>query len=172
MKISIGCDHIVTDIKNHIGKYLESKGHEVIDNGTYDHERTHYPIYGKKTAAKVVNKEADLGIVICGTGVGITTSATKIKGIRATLVRDVETVRYAREELNVNVIGIGGRICGVGLIENIIDVFLETKYKETPENKALIEKIDAMIEDNEQANDETMFDEFIEKWNNGGYPAE
>jgi len=172
MKISIGCDHIVTDVKNHIVKFLKSKGHEVIDNGTYDNERTHYPIYGKKTAERVINKEADLGIVICGTGVGITCSTAKIKGIRSSLVRDVETARYAKKELNSNMLGLGGRICGLGLIENIIDVFLETKYVETEENKALIEKIDSMIEENGQVSDERLFDEFIIKWNTGDYPVE
>lgn len=172
MKISIGCDHIVTNIKNHVVTYLESKGHKVIDNGTYDHERTHYPIYGKKTAAKVINKEADFGIVICGTGVGITSSAAKIKGIRSTLARDVETARYARKELNANMLGLGGRICGLGLIENIIDVFLETEYVETEENKALIKKIDEIMEENNQENDDALFDEFIVKWNKGGYPTE
>ncbi|MBW4829235.1 MAG: galactose-6-phosphate isomerase subunit LacB [Clostridiaceae bacterium] len=169
MKISIGCDHIVTDIKNHIVKYLEDKGHEVIDNGTYDNVRTHYPIYGKKTAKKVVNKEADLGIVICGTGVGITTSANKIKGIRAALVRDVSTAKYAKEELNANVIGIGGRITGIGLMEEIIDTFISTKYKETEENKELIKSIDDMIEDGSYVNDEHLFDDLLEKWDKGYY---
>ena len=169
MKISIGCDHIVTDIKNHVVKYLKEKGHEVIDNGTYDYERTHYPIYGKKTAEKVVNNEADIGIVICGTGVGITTSAVKVKGARATLVRDVETARYAKEHLNANILGLGGRICGIGLLENIIDVFLETEYQETEESKELIRKLDSMSSEN-GLGDEAYFDEFLEKWNNGGYP--
>lgn len=168
MKISIGCDHIVTDIKNHLISYLEAKGHQVIDNGTYDEERTHYPIYGKKTSEKVVRKEADLGIVLCGTGVGITASATKVKGARAALVRDVETARYARESLNANIIGVGGRICGIGLIENIIDVFLETEYIETTENNLLIETMDSMCNE-ASVGDEHLFNEFLEKWNSGGY---
>ncbi|RSK28794.1 galactose-6-phosphate isomerase subunit LacB [Bacillus sp. HMF5848] len=168
MKISIGCDHIVTDIKNHIIKYLKDKGYEVIDNGTYDYERTHYPIYGKKTAEKVVSQEADLGIVICGTGVGITVSADKVKGARAALVRDVESARYAKECLNANIIGVGGRICGIGVIENIVDVFLETEFRATPENLAVIKQIDSLIEDVPSTGDD-FFSEFLEKWNNGGY---
>ena len=169
MIISVGCDHIVTDIKNKIVEYLKLKGHEVIDNGTYDHIRTHYPIYGKLTAEKVVNKEADLGIVICGTGVGITNSAAKIKGARVALVRDVETARYSREQLGINILGLGGRITGLGLIENIIDVFLDTEVNPTEENKKLIEKIDNMIEKDYANGDEHYFDEFLEKWDRGEY---
>jgi len=169
MKISIGCDHIVMDIKNHVIKFLEDKGHEVIDNGTYDFERTHYPIYGKKTAAKVVNEEADFGIVICGTGVGITISANKVKGTRAALVRDIATAKYAREELNANVIGVGGRIIGIGLIEEIVDTFISTEYKETEENKKLIEAMDEMIEDDSYINDAHLFDDLLDKWDKGYY---
>lgn len=172
MKISIGCDHIVTEIKDNVVKYLQDKGHEVIDNGTYDKVRTHYPIYGKKTAAKVVSGEADLGIVICGTGVGISVSSDKVKGARTALVGNVESARFARETLNANILGMGGRITGAGLMENIIDVFLATEYKKTAENERLIEKIDAIAIDEAQVKDEHLFDEFIEKWDQGGYPAE
>ena len=169
MIISVGCDHIVTEVKDSVVEYLESKGHEVIDNGTYDKVRTHYPIYGKKTAEKVVNGEADLGIVICGTGVGITNSSAKIKGARVALVRDVETARYSKENLDINILGFGGRITGLGLMENIIDVFLETKFNPTEENIAMVEKLNNMIEKDYANGDEHYFDEFMDKWDRGEY---
>ena len=169
MIISVGCDHIVTEVKDSVVEYLESKGHEVIDNGTYDKVRTHYPIYGKKTAEKVVNGEADLGVVICGTGVGITNSATKIKGARVALVRDVETARYSKENLDINILGFGGRITGLGLMENIIDVFLETNFNPTEENIAMVEKLNNMIEKDYANGDEHYFDEFMDKWDRGEY---
>ncbi|WP_026882570.1 galactose-6-phosphate isomerase subunit LacB [Clostridium akagii] len=173
MIISIGCDHIVPDIKMRISAYLKSKGHTVIDNGTYDFVRTHYPIFGKKAAEKVASKEADLGVLLCGTGVGISSSANKVKGIRAALVRDVSTAKYAKEYLNANVIAVGGRITGIGLIENIIDAFLDAKYIKTPENEKIIKKIDSLIvNDKDQFGNEHFFDEFIEKWDKGGYPKE
>ncbi|URZ08048.1 galactose-6-phosphate isomerase subunit LacB [Clostridium felsineum] len=173
MIISIGSDHIVPDIKMKISEYLKSKGHTVIDNGTYDFVRTHYPIFGKKAAEKVASGEADLGVILCGTGVGISNSANKVKGIRAALVRDVTTARYAKEYLNANVIAVGGRITGIGLIENIIDAFLEAQYQPTKENEEIIKGIDSLIKNDEgQFRNEHFFDEFIEKWDNGGYPKE
>lgn len=169
MKISIGCDHIVTEIKDHLVNYITEKGHEVIDNGTYDKERTHYPIYGKKTAEKISIGEADLGIVVCGTGVGISVSANKVKGIRAALVRDIETARYAKKHLNANILAIGGRIAGLGVIEQAIDTFLETEYEETKESKEIIEKIESIPMNEDLIGDEHYFDEFVEKWNDSGY---
>jgi galactose-6-phosphate isomerase len=169
MKISIGCDHIVTDIKNEVVKYLKEKGHEVFDEGTYDSERTHYPIYGRKVGVRLLNKEADFGIVICGTGVGISNAASKVPGVRLTLVRDVLTAKTAREKLNANVLGLGGRITGIGLMQNIIDEFLTAEYKAEKENEKLIERINNLKKENEEIKKESFFDEFIEKWDSGYY---
>ncbi len=169
MKVAIGCDHIVTDIKNHIIEYLENKGFTCIDCGTYDHERTHYPIYGKRVAEKVVLKEADCGIVLCGTGVGITNAAQKIKGTRVALVGDVECARYAKEQLNCNILGVGGRVSGMGMIEDILDVYFQTDYNPTDENRKLVEKIDSLITSTNGIGDASFFDEFIDRWNQGMY---
>lgn len=169
MRISIGCDHIVTDTKNELVKYLREKGHEVFDEGTYDFERTHYPIYARKVGVRLLNKEADFGIVICGTGVGISNAASKVPGVRISLVRDVLTAKMARKNLNANVLGLGARITGIGLIQNITDEFLATEYIETKESKELIERVDNLKKEYDEIKKDDFFDEFIEKWDQGFY---
>ena len=164
MRVAIGCDHIVTDIKDHVKRYLEYKGFEVIDCGTYDFERTHYPIYGNRVAQKVVSNEVDCGIVLCGTGVGISNAAQKVKGIRCALVGDVQSAKYAKEELDCNVLAFGGRVIGIGMIEDILDTYFESNYKGN--NIELINKINQLGYEN---NDVHIFDEFIDKWNKGEY---
>jgi galactose-6-phosphate isomerase len=105
--------------------------------------------------------------VLCGTGVGISNAANKVQGIRAVLARDIVTVKAARENLDVNVLAFGGRITGVGLIEELVDAFLETEYES--QNDEIIARLNAMAQNPAVLEDESLFESFLEKWDRGEY---
>lgn len=168
MIIAIGCDHIVTDTKIALSDHLKLDGHEVIDVGTYDYTRTHYPIFGARVARLVVDGGARFGVVICGTGVGITVAANKNYGIRAALVRDVSSARYARRVLDANVLGLGGKIVGLNLLFEIVDAFVSTDYVPNVESERLIKKIDALVPLG-NLNSDSVFKEEIRRWDQGFY---
>ena len=128
MKIGIGNDHAATELKFAIVDYLKELGHEVVNFGTDTNDSCNYPEYGEKVARAVVAKEVDLGILICGTGVGISIAANKVKGIRAVVCSEPCSARLAREHNNANIIAFGARIVGSEMAKAIVDAWLDAKY--------------------------------------------
>ena len=127
MKILIGNDHAGTELKFEIMKHLEDEGYEVQNLGTDTKDSVNYPEIGAKVAEALVAGEGDLGVLICGTGVGITMSANKVPGIRAAACSDTTTAHLIREHNHANIIGIGARIVGSELAKDIVDSFLKAK---------------------------------------------
>lgn len=129
MIIGIGSDHGGFDLKEEMKKFLEESGHEVKDFGTHSKESVDYPDYGKVVGEAVVAGEVDRGVVICGTGIGISISANKVKGVRAALCGDVYSARMSREHNNANVIAMGGRVLGVDLAKEILGTYLKSEFQ-------------------------------------------
>lgn len=129
MKIAIGNDHTAVDMKRHIQKYLEAEGFEVLNLGTDSSERTDYPIYGRAVAEAVASGECDFGVLICGTGIGISLAANKVKGIRAAVCSEPYSARLTRQHNNANIIAFGARVVGTAMAEMIVDEFLHTEYE-------------------------------------------
>lgn len=129
MKIAIGNDHVAVDMKNHIKKYLEEKGYEVINFGTDSTDRCDYPVYGKRVAEAVARGECERGILICGTGIGISLAANKVKGIRAAVCSEAYSARLARQHNDANIIAFGARVVGEATAEMLVAEFLSTEYE-------------------------------------------
>jgi ribose 5-phosphate isomerase B len=127
-RIAIGSDHAGFPMKEAIRKFLISADYFVQDQGTHSEESVDYPDFGKAVAQHVTSGEADLGITVCGTGIGISIAANKIAGIRAALAHDVNTARLAREHNNANVLALGGRIITEAQAIEMVQVFLTTPY--------------------------------------------
>ena len=128
MKIVIGCDHGAVDLKEEVKMVLQEYGVEIEDVGTYTHESVDYPDIAEKVCAEITSGSADLGIALCGTGIGISMACNKIKGIRCALCNDVYSAKMSRRHNNANVLAMGGRVLGFGPAGEIVRAFIETSF--------------------------------------------
>lgn len=126
--IALGCDHGGFPLMKEVIKYLESQGLEYKNFGTYSEESCDYPVFAKDVANSIVTGECQNGILICGTGIGISITANKIKGIRAALCHDCFSAKATREHNNANILAMGARVVGAGLAIEIVKNFLETPF--------------------------------------------
>lgn len=129
MKIAIGNDHAAVELKEHIMKYLTEKGYDIVNVGTDSTESVDYPIYGKKVADLINSGECELGILICGTGVGISLAANKVPGIRAVVCSEPYSAKLSRQHNNSNIVAFGARVVGKAMAEMICDEFLNAEYE-------------------------------------------
>ena len=140
--IGLGSDQAGYALKQEIIKYLEREGLEYKDYGSYDEQPCDYPVYGKKVANAIVSGECDKGILICGTGIGISISANKIKGIRAALCSDCFSAEATRLHNDANIVAMGARVVGPGLAVKIVDTFLNTPFSGEERHKRRIDLIE------------------------------
>lgn len=141
-KIVIGCDHGGFALKEKVKQHLISDGYEVEDCGCYSTESVDYPIYGKAVAKKVGSGEYEKGIVICSTGIGISISANKVKGVRAALCSEPYSAKMTRLHNNANVLALGALVTGENLALEIVDTFLNTEFSGEERHQRRIDLIE------------------------------
>lgn len=129
MKIAIGCDHGGFEHKNAIAEHLKERGFEVTDFGIHENKSVDYPEIALKLANSVASGENTLGILVCGTGIGMSIAANKVNGIRAAAVSDHFSAKYTRLHNNANILCLGGRVIGVGTALELADLFVDTEYE-------------------------------------------
>ena len=129
MKIALGADHGGFELKEKIKAHFIEKGYEVLDLGTHSTESVDYPTFGHAVGHAVVDKKADYGVLVCGTGIGISIAANKVPGVRAALCTNTTMARLTREHNNANILAMGGRIVGDVLALEMVDIFLATEFQ-------------------------------------------
>lgn len=129
MKIAFGCDHAGFDLKKTVVDHLKERGCEVLDLGTDSTASVDYPIYGARVGRAVASGEADLGVVICGTGIGISLAANKIPGIRCAAVSESLSAAFSRRHNNANVLSLGSRVIGPETAKLCVDAFLDSEFE-------------------------------------------
>lgn len=129
MKIALGCDHGGFEHKNAIKDHLEERGFEVKDFGIHENVSVDYPDIAVKVGNSVAGGECELGILVCGTGIGMSLAANKIKGIRAAACSEHFSAKYTRMHNNSNILCLGGRVIGVGTALELVDLFVDTSFE-------------------------------------------
>ncbi len=147
-KIVLGADHGGYELKNAIKAHLEARGFEAVDVGTNSGESCDYPVFASRLCKKLQNGEADLGILICGTGIGMSMAANKHRGIRAACCSDTFSARLTRLHNNANVLCLGARVLGTGLALDLVDQFVDAEFEGDRHIKRL-----SLIEDIENGKD-------------------
>ena len=146
MRIAIGCDHGALDLKNVLVAHLKNKGYEVSDFGTYTAASCDYPEFAAAAAKAVASGECDKGIVLCTTGIGVSITANKVKGIRCALLSDVMSARLTREHNDTNMMALGAGVVGQMLALQIADTWLETDFSGDERHQRRINKLMAVEE--------------------------
>ena len=148
MKIVIGCDHAGFNIKGAVVAHIREMGHEVVDVGTNSTDSCHYPVIAKAACGKILDGECELGILICGTGIGMSIAANKHKGIRAACCSDTFSARLTREHNDANMLCFGERVVGAGLALDLVDAFVNAAYLNNGNHVTRV----AMLKDIEENN--------------------
>lgn len=128
MKIVVGCDHAGFELKTKVVEHLKKLGYDIEDVGTYSEDRVDYPVYGKKAGEALMAGKGDLGMVFCGSGIGISMAANKVKGVRCALVTSVEMAKLAKQHNNANMLAMGGRLTPPELAIEMTDAWLNEKF--------------------------------------------
>lgn len=145
--IYIGCDHAALHMKNDIIGYLNDKGYNVEDLGPYTPESVDYPTYAEKVGKAVVADKASLGILICGTGIGMSLAANKVKGVRAAACSEVYSAKLTRQHNDANILCLGARVIGIETAKMMVDAFVETDF-EGGRHQRRVDMIMALEENN------------------------
>ncbi len=144
--IALGCDHGGYELMQEVKVYLDGKGYDYRDFGCESTASTDYPIYAKRVCKAILSGECEKGILICGTGIGISITANKFKGIRAAVCTDCFTAEATRSHNDANVLAMGGRVVGPGLALKIVETFLTTPFSGEPRHCARIAQIEEDID--------------------------
>ena len=128
MKLAFGCDHGGFEHKNAIAEHLKNRGFEVVDCGIYENKSVDYPDIAVKVCEQITSKQCELGILVCGTGIGMSLAANKVKGIRAACCSEHFSAKYTRLHNDSNILCLGGRVIGVGTAIELVDLFVDTEF--------------------------------------------